>query len=81
MANESVCIMAQFTEVLKKNPDHAYDFISNNYWKMDKAELVSIVKELLYGIHQCVTKAEHDEILENVGIELDEQYDEIYQEE
>ena len=81
MANESIKTMAQFTEILKNNPNHAYDFISNNYWKMSKNELVNIVKELLYGVEEYVLKGEFKAIMENVAIELDEQYDESYQEE
>lgn len=80
MARESIYAMAQFTEVLKNNPDHAYDFIANNYWKMSKEELANIVKELLYGIKEYVYKPEYRDIMENVADELDEQYDDQYQE-
>ena len=78
---ESIKTMAQFTEVLQNNPDHAYDFISNNYWKMSKDEIVNVVKELLYSIHTNTTEDLHNKILLDAGIELDEQYDEAYQEE
>lgn len=69
-------IMAQFTEVLKNNPNHAYDFISNSYWKMDKAELADIVKELLYEIYSSTTQSQNNMMLEHVGLELDELYTE-----
>lgn len=81
MANESIKAMAQFTEILRNNPNHAYDFISNNYWKMSKEELANIAKELLYGVEEYVLKGEFKAIMENVAVELDEQYDEHYQEE
>lgn len=64
-------IMKEFVEVLKTNPDHAYDFIANNYWKMSREELASVAKELLYAIHYF-NKAEEKEILESVGIELED---------
>lgn len=64
-------VMKNFVEVLKNNPDYAYDFICSNYWEMSKEELASIVKELLYAIHYF-NKMEEAEILESVGIELEE---------
>lgn len=76
----SIKTMAEFTEVLKNNPKQAYDFIAINYYKMDKAEIVAIVKELLYGIYNDCSTFEMAELLEDVAIELDEQYDEYYQE-
>lgn len=78
MSNESISTMAQFTEILRNNPDGAYDFIANNYWKMSKEEIVSITKELMYAIHSNVTKVEHDAIMLDVAIELDEQYEDEY---
>lgn len=63
--------MVEFVEVLKNNPDHAYDFIANNYYKMSKEELASVAKELLYAIHYF-NKIEEKEILESVGIELED---------
>lgn len=80
-SNESIRTMAEFTEVLRNDPDHAYDFIGQNYWKMRPEELGNIVKELLYGVKDYVFKREYKEIMENVAIELDEQYEERYQEE
>lgn len=74
------CVMMQFTEVLRNNPNHAYDFISNNYWKMDKEELASVIKELLYALYHNTNEVEQEEILEDVGIELDDQYEDFYAE-
>lgn len=68
--------MKEFIEVLKNNPDKAFDFISNNYYKMNKDELKDIVKELLYAIHTNTLKVEHDKILEDTADELAEQYEE-----
>ena len=77
--NESIRLMAEFTNILRNNPNHAYDFIGQNYYKMRSEELSNIIKELLYGIKDCVYPNEYKEIMENVSIELDEQYEELYQ--
>lgn len=66
--------MKEFIEVLKNNPDHAYDFISNNYYKMSKEELKDITKELLFAIYENVTKTEHNDILNDVAKELEDSY-------
>lgn len=66
--------MKGFIEVLKNNPDGAYDYICNNYYKMSKEELKDIAKELLYAVHDNVTKAEHNEILGDVATELEDFY-------
>ena len=77
---ESIRMMAEFTEVLKHNPKHAYDFIADNYYKMQKEELATIIKELLYGIYNDCYSPQMEQLLDDVAIELDEQYDEQYQE-
>ena len=65
--------MKALIEVLKNNPNGAYDFIANNYYKMEKEELKDIVKELLYAIYKNVEQAEHDKILNDVAEELADQ--------
>ena len=77
---ESIRMMAEFTEVLKNSPKLAYDFISINSYKMDKIEIVAIVKELLYGIYNDCDSMQMEQLLDDVAVELDEQYDEQYQE-
>jgi len=67
-------VIKEFIEVLKNNPDGAYDFICNNYYKMSKDELKDITKELLFAVHDNVTKAEHNKILNDVGEELENTY-------
>lgn len=68
--------MKEFIEVLKNNPDGAYDHICNNYYKMSKEELKDIAKELLYAVHDNVTKTEHNAILSDVATELEDYYSE-----
>jgi hypothetical protein len=67
--------MKEFTEVLRNNPNQAYDYIASNYYKMSKEELTNIAKELLYAIHTNTTEAEHNKILKETANELMEQYD------
>jgi hypothetical protein len=67
--------MTEFIEVLKNNPNEAYDFICNNYYKMSKEELKDITKELLFAIYDnVINTAEHDKILNDVATELEYVY-------
>lgn len=69
--------MKEFIEVLKNNPDGAFDFISNNYYKFSKDELRDIIKELLYSIHSnTIHKAEHNKFLYDAATELEDFYTE-----
>lgn len=68
--------MEEFVNVLLNNPNGAYDFICNNYYNMSKEELKDIIKETLYAIHTNTEKAEHDQILYDVALELSESYEE-----
>ena len=81
MEERTKCAMEQFTDCLKNNPNHAFDFIANNYYKFSKDELGSIAKELLYAIYSNVTEVEHNEILSGAAEELDEYYSDGYNEE
>lgn len=69
-------VMKEFIDVLKSNPNGAYDYICNNYHEMSKEELKNIVKELLYAVYDNVTDAEHDEILMDTATELEDFYSE-----
>jgi hypothetical protein len=60
--------------VLKHNPNAAYDYICNNYYKMSKDELKDFAKELLFAIHIRTTEAEHNQILADVAEELEDFY-------
>lgn len=68
--------MEQFINVLKNDPDHAYDHICENYYKLSKDELKDIVKELLYAIYKNVTTAEHNEVLNDVATYFQALYEE-----
>ena len=68
--------MKEFIEVLENNPNGAYDFICNNYYKMSKDELGDIAKELLYAMYDKMTPKEHDKALADVAEELKSFYTE-----
>ena len=76
--------MMEFTEVLKNEPNKAYDFISCNAYRFSHDGLTDIIKELLYSVHYHTGSSFYgdlyNEILGDVQIELDENYDETYQE-
>ena len=72
-------IMNDFAEILRNNPNNAYDFIACNAHLFSKGELTDIVKELLYAIYHeaqfgLITTADHDKILASAGDELEETY-------
>ena len=76
--------MMEFTEVLKNEPQKAYDFISCNAYRFTKDGLADILKEVLYSIKYHTDNHFYGDlygnILRDVQIELDENYDEEYQE-
>ena len=69
-------VIKEFIELLENNPDKAYDFISNEYYRMDKDTLKDITKELLYAMYDKMTKEEHDKALADVAEELKSFYTE-----
>ena len=79
--NPSIETMANFTETLKNEPKKAYDFIKNYGHLFDKNELINIIKELICGMHSCLLDSIFENTMLNIGVKLDNQYDEVYQEE
>jgi len=81
---DNIHAMMDFTEVLKNEPQKAYDFISCNAYRFTHEGLTEILKEILYSVHYHVGGSFYgslyNEILGDVQIELDENYDEAYQE-
>ena len=76
MANETM--MMKFVEILRNNPNHAYDFISQNAWNFSKDELRDIIKEFLYAVSYDSVERElvRNEILNDVAEELNDMYSE-----
>lgn len=60
--------MNEFIKTLAN--DTCYDYIANNYHRMDKSELADIIKELLYAIYSNCTDSEYKQILKEVMEEL-----------
>ena len=81
---EDTKTMMEFTEILKNEPQKAYDFICANYYMFSKDKLAEIIKELLYSLHYHIDNSFYgdlyNDILTDIQIELDETYDEECQE-
>ena len=81
---DSIHAMMDFTEVLKNEPEKAFDFIDCNAYRFEKVEVVKILKEVLYSLKYHVGGrfygSLYADILSDVQTEIDEDYDELYQE-
>ena len=81
---ENIHAMMGFTEVLKNEPKKAFGFICENGHRFEKSDLINIIKELLYGIQYHTDNRSCGNlfpiILEDVQIELDDRYDDLYKE-
>lgn len=67
--------MKALIEVLKNNPNNAYDYLTSNYYKMSKEELKDVAKELLYSIYENTLESEQNKILKDAAEELADQYE------
>ena len=76
--------MMEFTELLKNEPNKAYDFISCNSYRFTEDGLTDILKEVLYSINYHTNSryygSLYKSILGDVSIELDENYEKAYEE-
>lgn len=68
-------VYKDFIECLKNNPNHAYDYITDNAWAMSKDNLTDICKELIYAVISYGT-VEKKEILGDVAEELTDLWEE-----
>ena len=74
----SIKHVALLTQEMKKDDSKkVLDFFRKNKNEFEKEDLINIVDELLHGICEYKVK----QILEDVGCEIDEKYDELYQKE
>ena len=82
-AYESINAIMEFTEILKNEPEKAYDFIVCNSYRFKKEELCNILKELLQSMQYHINNSFYGDLYKNIlgdaQIELDENYDEEYQ--
>lgn len=71
-------------EIIKAvEEDNLYDFVSNEYYRMNKNDLVDLLKELTYAIYRGTRKYAmiQEEIRENLVEQLHELWDEEIAEE
>ena len=53
---DSIHAVMDFTEVLKKEPEKAFDFITCNAYRLEKDDLVNILKEVLFIFYILIYK-------------------------
>lgn len=78
-----IIAMMKFTDILRKTPRDALDYILENGNVFTKDDLLHIVKELLYSIDANLyvrNREVYNCIHEDAGIELDEVYEDEYKE-
>ncbi len=70
--------MENFIKILKDDTNKAYDYISNNYYRMDKGELSDIIKELLFAVYSYSIRDDalaESTILNDVLVNLTDMYE------
>ena len=78
-----IIAMMEFTDILRKTPRNALDYILENGKVFTKDDLLHITKELLYSIDANLyvrNREVYNYIHEDAGIELDEIYEDEYEE-
>ena len=78
-----IIAMMEFTDILRKTPRNALDYILENGKVFTKDDLLHITKELLYSIDANLyvrNREVYNCIHEDAGIELDEVYEDEYKE-
>lgn len=78
-----IIAMMEFTDILRKTPRNALDYILENGKVFTKDDLLHITKELLYSIDANLyvrNREVYNCIHEDAGIELDEIYEDEYKE-
>ena len=78
-----IIAMMEFTDILRKTPRNALDYILENGKVFTKDDLLHITKELLYSIDANLyvrNREIYNCIHEDAGIKLDEIYEDEYKE-
>lgn len=78
-----IIAMMKFTDILRTSPRDALDYILENGKVFTKDDLLHITKELLYSIDANLyvrNREVYNCIHEDAGIELDEIYEDEYEE-
>lgn len=77
---DSISCMMELTEILKNEPNKAKEYIENNIYRMSKEDISNILIEVLRGLEVGCYHPQFEKIMTDIQIELDEHYDEQYQE-
>lgn len=76
---DSISCMMEFTEILENEPTKAKEYIELNSYRMQKEDIANILIEVLKGMEIGCYHPQYEQIMRDIQIELDEQYDEDYQ--
>ena len=75
---DSISCMMEFTEILRNEPIKAKEYIELNSYQMQKEDITNILIEVLRGMEVGCYHARYEQIMTDIQIELDEQYDDDY---
>ena len=75
---DSFSCMMEFTEILKNEPSKVKEYIELNSYRMQKEDITNILVEVLRGMEIGCYHPQYEQIMTDIQIELDEQYDDDY---
>ena len=75
---DSISFMMEFTEILKNEPSKAKEYIELNSYRMQKEDITNILVEVLRVMEIGCYHPQYEQIMTDIQIELDEQYDDDY---
>ena len=75
---DSISCMMEFTESLRNEPIKAKEYIELNSYRMQKEDITNILVEVLRGMEIGCYHPQYEQIMTDIQIELDEQYDDDY---
>ena len=75
---DSISCMMEFTEILRNEPIKAKEYIELNSYRMQKEDITNILVEVLRGMEVGCYHPQYEQIMTDIQIELDEQYDDDY---
>ena len=75
---DSISCMMEFTEILRNEPIKAKEYIELNSYRMQKEDITNILIEVLRGMEVGCYHPQYEQIMADIQIELDEQYDDDY---
>ena len=75
---DSISCMLEFAEILKNEPSKVKEYIELNSYRMQKEDITNILVEVLRGMEIGCYHPQYEQIMTDIQIELDEQYDDDY---